>query len=205
MATSIAQRFVNVGDKYLVSDYDVAGGYRCCDTIATRDAIALQARKIGMTVYVSATNTRYRLVGGIGNGYWQTDTPYGGTIHNIFTYYVTAPEQQFDDLYAFEQYAAQQLVSGFNTLPEANRVLDTQLTFLKIYLLDGTASFTVDTPESMTYVGDATFVYMDIPQTAAVELDTSTIMCLSKCLKTQYTAVIKALDAYSEVSEANEP
>lgn len=44
--------------------------YYCKDTIASRDAISMELREIGLMVYVSETDTLYRLENGIENEDW---------------------------------------------------------------------------------------------------------------------------------------
>lgn len=48
------------------------GGHRSVADVAARDAIPADRREEGMTVYVQSNQTRYTLIGGVGNGDWQT-------------------------------------------------------------------------------------------------------------------------------------
>jgi len=56
---------------HALEDLLLRGGFRCVSTLAQRDAIPLQSRKIGMTVAVQETNSEYRLEGAISNASWR--------------------------------------------------------------------------------------------------------------------------------------
>ncbi len=58
-------------DTYAVTDeiYN-RGGYRSVSSIAERDLITADRRKLGMLVYDTTANTFYQLVGGVSNVNW---------------------------------------------------------------------------------------------------------------------------------------
>jgi hypothetical protein len=52
---------------------DLLGSHRTVTTLTDRDNISLAHRDEGMTVWVTATATQYRLVGGLTNAFWVVD------------------------------------------------------------------------------------------------------------------------------------
>jgi hypothetical protein len=75
-----------------------AGGYHTTFSIATRDAIPTQRRKVGMMVRVSSIDSTYVLSGGITNSNWVTFSAGGGITPAILSDSLSAYEKVQDGL-----------------------------------------------------------------------------------------------------------
>lgn len=73
MAITVASNLTKASGSlpYLLSDFDLKGGYRVLSDLVSRDAIHVAARSVGMLVYVQSESKFYTLVGGTANANWE--------------------------------------------------------------------------------------------------------------------------------------
>lgn len=76
---------------------DLLGSHRSVDTSVLRDAIPSTLRDEGMTVWVIADATVYRLVGGITNGDWVAEGAVGGALVRDYTGVVAVSDVVYQD------------------------------------------------------------------------------------------------------------
>jgi len=205
MPTPITSRLLRTGDSYLLDDNDLAGGYRSVATIAARDAIPLTARRLGMVVYVQADKTEYQLRASISNGSWEQRPLFSGKAHTVAQIMSVGDLVQYSPM-TFEQFAAVRVRQWFNALDASKRILNKPLYYFKIVCAVGNASLSEGTvlPPDTEYLGDATFVYDNAGTAAAVTLDESSLICLSKTLIPLGDPVIRAMTEYAERMVQNE-
>lgn len=76
---------------------DMLGSHRSVDSLVLRDAIPSTLRDQGMTVWVIATASVYRLVGGLLNSNWVLDGTVGGALVRDYTGVVAAGDAVYQD------------------------------------------------------------------------------------------------------------
>lgn len=195
MALPINQRFQRIGDSYLISDTDLKGGYRTVATLAARNLIPLDARSVGMTVFVQETKKEYWLLNNIANASWQLKSATASV--NTELLYFFDKLQNYEEL-DFEEKPLTALVTWLN----ANNAAIDSGTYIriKIYQAPTGNEEIVVLPPSADYAGEITLLYTAAPLLTPVSK--GYFFVLSKFLLPQPTSTVNALSTYSEQMEA---
>ena len=191
MPLPINQRFSRTGDSYLISDTDLKGGYRTVATIAERNNIALDARRVGMIVFVQADKKEYWLLNNIANSSWQVKS--ATTSVNAELLYFFDKLQNYNEQ-DFENNPVDALVGWLNQ--NAAGVDSGTYIRIKIYQSQGGSETIQATPPAADYAGEITLVYTGAPLVRPVVKEH--FFVLSKFLLPQPNSTANAITSYSE-------
>mgnify|MGYP007099857118 CR=1 FL=1 len=198
MPIDINQRFRRTGDSYLISDRDLRGGYRTVATIQERNNIALDARTLGMVVFVQADQKEYTLLANISNASWQVKSNLPVASYTTLYFFDDVRDYDEED---FEQQPIAALADWFN---ENNNTVSAIGAFfrIKIYQAESGTEKVQNTIPQADYVGEITVVYTSSPLISPVV--PSAFGLLSKYVSPQGNSVVAALNKYSDAMEEQE-
>lgn len=193
---------------FLLKDTDLRAGYRVVATLAERDNIAISARALGMKVFVQADSNEYQLQRTLANSGWTNIKASIGKITAKRSLRVTDKLRQMN-AYQFETWAQNHLITWFNALPSATRVIDAPVTVFRVsYEQGGLAPVYAEADhvqDQQFYVGDATFLFIGTPSGAAISLDASMLFAISKSLIPLGDSVESAMNEYATRKAAEAP